>query len=167
MRSTQSPVSVYLSVAPPDGFTRWRDAEWERWLREHPWEAAERLCSRGDWAIFLYQLRQHCARAGPRLETLMEPLVNERPLGSQQTRDLRDILRAARDELGAKPATAAQQPQQNFASAEDLEAMISAARARLGKEPTLADIWGDLFSRIDPLLESAISKGRGIYFGNV
>ncbi len=39
-------MSVYLSVAPPDGFTRWGDADWDRWLREHPWEAAERVCSR-------------------------------------------------------------------------------------------------------------------------
>ena len=159
-------MSVYLSVAPPDGFTGWGDAEWERWLREHPWEAAERLCSRGDWAIFLYQLRQHCPRAGDRLEPLMESLVNERPLSSQQTRVLRDVLRAARDELSAKPATNAQ-TNQAFASAEDLEALISAARARAGKEPTLADVWADLFSRIAPLLESAIGKGRGIYFGNV
>jgi len=162
----RSAVSVYLSVAPPDGFTRWGDAEWERWLREHPWEAAERLCSHGDWAIFLYQLRQHCPRAATRLEALMDPLVNERPLTSQQTRDLREILRAARDEMSARPATEAR-TNQVFASAEDLEAMIAAARARLGKEPTLADVWADLFSRIEPLLESAIGKGRGIYFGNV
>ena len=74
--------------------------------------------------------------------------------------------RAARDELSAKPAKDAQ-TNQAFASAEDLEAMISAARARLGREPTLADVWADLFSRIDPLLESAIGQGRGIYFGNV
>jgi hypothetical protein len=160
-------VSVYLSVSPPDGFTRWRDAEWERWLREHPWEAAERLCSRGDWTIFLYQLRQHCPRAGARLAPLMDPLVKERPLGSQQTRDLRDILRAAREELAARSASAAREQDRSFASTEDLDAMISAARQRLGKDPTLADIWGDLLSRIDSLLESAISKGRGIYFGNV
>src|SRR5439155_552281 len=115
------------------------------------WAAAERLCSRGDWAIFLYQLRQHCPRAGARLEALMDPLVNERPLTSQQTRDLREVLRAARDELSAKPATEAR-ANQVFASAEDLEAMIAAARARLGQEPTLADVWADLFSRIDPLL---------------
>ena len=50
-------MSVYLSVAPPDGFTKWRDSDWERWLREHPWEAAERICSRGSWAIFLFQVR--------------------------------------------------------------------------------------------------------------
>ena len=96
----------------------------------------------------------------------MDPLVNERPLTSQQTRDLREVLRAARDELSAKPATEAR-ANQVFASAEDLEAMIAAARARLGKDPSLADIWEDLFSRLDPLLESAIDKGRGIYFGNV
>ena len=36
-------MSVYLSVAPPDGFSRWSDADWDRWLREHPWEAAERV----------------------------------------------------------------------------------------------------------------------------
>ena len=159
-------MSVYLSVAPPDGFTRWGDAEWESWLRDHPWEAAERLCSRGDWAIFLYQLRQHSPRAGARLQPLLDALVNERPLTSQQTRDLRDVLRAARDELSAKPAKDAQ-TNQAFASAEDLEAMISAARARLGREPMLADVWADLFSRIDPLLENAISQARGIYFGNV
>ena len=46
-------MSVYLSVAPPDGFTRWGDVDWEGWLREHPWEAAARLCSRGDWTGLL------------------------------------------------------------------------------------------------------------------
>ena len=160
-------MSVYLSVSPPDGFTRWRDAEWERWLREHPWEAAERLCSRGDWTVFLYQLRQHGPRTGARLAPLMDALVNERPLSSQQTRDLRNVLRGARDELASKPATAAQQSDAEFAGAENLEEMIAGARARLGKEPTLADLWADLFARIEPLLDSAIAQGRGVYFGNV
>jgi hypothetical protein len=160
-------VSGYLSVSPPDGFTRWQDADWERWLRDHPWEAAERLCSRAGWTVFLYQLRQHGPRAGARLGPLMEALVNERPLSSQQTRELREILRAARDELGSKAASAAQQPDQDFAGTADLEDRIAAARARLGNDPTIADLWSDLFVRIDALLENAISQGRGVYFGNV
>ena len=65
-------MSVYLSIAPPDGFTRWEDADWDRWLREHPWEVAERVCSRGDWAIFLYQLRQHADRGRKLIEPLLE-----------------------------------------------------------------------------------------------
>ena len=65
-------MSVYLSIAPPDGFTRWGDADWDRWLREHPWEVAERVCSRGDWAIFLYQLRQHADRGRKLIEPLLE-----------------------------------------------------------------------------------------------
>ena len=160
-------MSVYLSVAPPDGFSRWGDAEWERWLRDHPWEAAERLCSRGDWAIFLYQIRQHCPRAGRSVEPLLESLVNERPLSSQQVRDLRAILRTAFDELSAVPATAMQRSDQHFASAEDLATMVGAARARLGKEPSIGDVWADLFARIDVLLAKAIAQDRGIYFGNV
>src|SRR3989442_15996578 len=98
-------MSVYLSVAPPDGFTRWGDADWDRWLREHPWEAAERVCSRGEWAIFLYQLRQHADRGRKLIEPLIEQLVNERPLSTQEAQDLKLALRAAREELATKPAS--------------------------------------------------------------
>lgn len=158
---------MYLSVAPPDGFTRWSDADWERWLRDHPWEAAERLCSRGEWAIFLYQLRRHCPRAGKSIEPLLAALVNERPLSSQEAEDLRGALHVARDELQANPASAMRDGDGHFTSAEDVEAMIAAARARLGKEPTLGDVWADLLARIDKLLEDAVGRRRGIYFGNV
>ena len=160
-------MSVYLSVAPPDGFTRWSDADWERWLRDHPWEAAERLCSRRDWAVFLYQIRKHCPRAGKRVEPVFAQLVNERPLDSQQAQDLRDALRTARVELGDKPAAAMGEADAQFAGAEDLDAMVAAARARLGKEPSLGEVWADLFAQLDKLLEDAAGRKRGIYFGNV
>jgi len=160
-------VSVYLSVAPPDGFTRWGDGEWDRWLRDHPWEAAERLCSRGDWAIFLYQLRKHCPRASKAIEALHPSLVNERPLSSQEADHLRRALQVARDELEANPAEVMRSGAGHFASAEDMDAMIAAARARLGKEPTLRDVWADLLARVEKTLEGAVGQGRGIYFGNV
>jgi len=160
-------VPVYLSVAPPDGFSRWGDAEWERWLREHPWEAAERLCSRGDWATFLYQVRQHARRAGRALDPLLEQLVNERPLSAQEAEDLRGALKAAREELDAQPADAARATDVDFAGAEDQDVRIAAARVRTGKEPTLADAWTDLFARLDQLLASAVAQRRGVYFGNV
>jgi cytochrome P450 len=160
-------VSVYLSVAPPDGFIRWSDADWESWLRDHPWEAAERLCSRGDWSIFLYQVRKHCPRAGKAIEPLFAQLVNERPLSAQETEDLRDALHVARDELEGKPAAALNEADARFAGAEGLQAMVAAARARLGKEPSLGDVWADLFSQVDKLLENAVGRKRGIYFGNV
>jgi hypothetical protein len=160
-------VSVYLSVAPPDGFSKWGDADWERWLREHPWESAERVCSRGDWAIFLYQIRQHCPRAKKGLEPVLEQLVNERPLSSREAEDLRAALDVARDELDLKPAETMKTVNNNFASAEDLEAMISAARARIGKEPTLGDVWAEVYDQIDRVLERALQQKRGIYFGNV
>ena len=159
-------MSVYLSVAPPDGFAHWGDAEWERWLRDHPWEAAERLCSRGEWAIFLYQVRKHCPRAGKAIEPLFAQLVNERPLSSQQAQDLREALHAAHDELEGEPAEAIRRADAQFAG-EDLEAMVAAARARLGKDPSLGDVWADLFSRVDKLLEDAVERKRGIYFGTV
>jgi hypothetical protein len=158
---------VYLSVAPPDGFSKWSDAEWERWLRDHPWEQAERICSRGDWAIFFYQIRQHCPKGKKGIEPLLEKLVNERPLSAQDAEDLRDSLDMARDELDAKPADAMKTGNSHFASIEDLEAMISAARTRLGKEPSLGDVWAEVFDRLDHVLENAISQKRGIYFGNV
>ncbi len=160
-------MSVYLSVAPPDGFSRWGDAEWERWLRDHPWEAAERVCSRGDWAIFLYQLRMHAPKGKQAIEPVLELLVNERPLTSQQAEDFRDALDLARDELDRKPADAMKSANNNFASVEDLDAMISAARTRLGREPTLGDVWSEVFQQIDKVLESAIQQKRGVYFGNV
>ena len=160
-------MSVYLSVAPPDGFTKWGDAEWERWLRDHPWEQAERICSRGDWAIFLYQVRQHCPQAKKAIEPLLEQLVNERPLTAQETEDLKVALQTAREELSKKPSEAIKQGTSVFASAEDLDAMIAAARQRLGKEPSLGDVWAEVLDHLGHVLENAISQKRGIYFGNV
>src|SRR5438128_8589070 len=162
-------MSVYLSVAPPDGFVRWADADWDRWLREHPWEAAERVCSRGDWTIFLYQLRQHADGARKLIEPLLEPLVNERPLTSQQAEDLKAGLATARDEMSKKPASllleAARSSQ--FAGAADVEAMIAAAQARVGREPTITDVWAEVLDQMDKVLESAAKERRGVYFGNV
>jgi hypothetical protein len=160
-------VSVYLSVAPPDGFTRWGNAEWERWLREHPWEAAERICSRESWAIFLYQVRAHAKSAKKGVVPVLEQLVNERPLTSQQTLDLRDSLHDARDELDEKPAHAMKLSNNNFASREDVETMIAAARARMGKDPSLGDVWAEVFDQVDRVVENACAQKRGIYFGNV
>jgi hypothetical protein len=160
-------VSVYLSVAPPDGFTKWGDSEWERWLREHPWEAAERICSRGSWAIFLYQIRQHAPNGKKGVEAVLEQLVNERPIAQQEAEDLRQSLHTARDELEKKPADAMKQGNNNFASPEDINSMIGAARTRLGKEPSLGDVWAEVFAHVDRVLENAAAQKRGIYFGNV
>jgi hypothetical protein len=160
-------VSVYLSVAPPDGFGKWGEVEWERWLKDHPWESAERICSRGDWAIFLYQLRLHAPKGKAGIEPLLEQLVNERPLTAQQSEDLRDALDLARDELDKKPAEAMRSGNSNFASAEDMEMMIKSARNRLGREPTLGDVWAEVFEQVHKVLENAIQQKRGIYFGNI
>jgi hypothetical protein len=160
-------VSVYLSVSPPDGFTKWGDAEWERWLKDHPWEAAERICSRGDWAIFLYQLRAHAPKGKLAIEPLLEQLVNERPLTRQQAEDLRHAFEVARGELEQKPAEAMKSGNNNFASPEDMEAMINAARTRLGKEPTLGDVWAEVFEQVRKVLDNAVQQKRGVYFGNV
>ena len=161
-------MSVYLSVAPPDGFTRWKDDDWERWLRDHPWESAERICSRGDWSIFLYQIRQHSPKGKRVIEPLLENLINERPLTAQQTEDLRDALDISQDELDKKPAAEMKNMNNNFASPEDLEAMIVSARARLGgREPTLGEVWSEVFDAVGKVLDKAIEQKRGIYFGNV
>jgi hypothetical protein len=162
-------MSVYLSVAPPDGFTRWGDPDWDRWLREHPWEAAERVCSRGDWAIFLYQLRQHTERGKKLIEPLLEQLVNERPLSTEQARDLKAALLAAREELAEKPASllADGAKASPFASSDDVESMIAGARSRVGREPTVADVWDQVLDRVDKVLENAAKERRGVYFGNV
>jgi hypothetical protein len=158
---------VYLSVAPPDGFTRWSDADWDRWLREHPWEAAERICSRGDWAIFLYQLRQQCPRGKKGVEPVLEQLINERPLTSQQAEDLRASLEIARGEMEKLPAHALGQTSEPFASAHDLETMLAAARARLGRDPNAAELWSDVFDQLRRVLDRALEQKRGVYFGNV
>ena len=162
-------MSVYLSVAPPDGFTRWGDADWDRWLRDHPWETAERVCSRGDWAIFLYQVRQHSDRAKRLLEPLLEQLVNEKPLSTQEAQDLKAALVAARAELLQKPASQLAEAAKisPFASSEDVETMIAAARTRLGREPTVAEVWAHVFDQVDAVLENAAREQRGVYFGNV
>jgi hypothetical protein len=161
-------VSVYLSVAPPDGFVRWGDVEWDRWLREHPWEAAERICSRGDWAIFLYQLRAHAPKGARTIEPFLEQLVNERPIATNQSMELRDGLAIARDELSKVPAGALRLSNRNqFVSSDDLEAMIAAAAQRVGREPTVADVWADVFELLEKVLGGAAAQSRGVYFGHV
>jgi hypothetical protein len=162
-------MSVYLSVAPPDGFTGWGDPEWDRWLRDHPWEPAERVCSRGDWATFLYQLRQHADGGRKLIEPLLESLVNERPIPSRQAEDLRAALKAAREELSRKPAAVLLDAARAtaFASVEDVELMIKAAWARSGKEPSIADVWSNVFEMVGKVLENAAKEKRGIYFGDV
>ena len=160
-------MSVYLSVAPPDGFTKWGESEWDRWLREHPWESAERICSRGDWAIFLFQIRQSALKAKKLFEPLLDALVNERPISSQEAEDLLTGLETAREEFSTHPAAVMKQHNGNFASAEDLDAMVAAARARIGGEPTLADVWKDVYDQLEKVLEAAQEQKRGIYFGNV
>jgi hypothetical protein len=162
-------MSVYLSVAPPDGFIRWEDTDWDRWLREHPWEAAERICSRGDWSIFLYQLRQHSDRGKKLLEPLLEQLVNEKPLDTGQARDFKEALVAARAELSEKPASQLVEAARAspFASTEDVETMIAAARTRFGHDPTIAEVWAGVFDQVDKVLENAANQRRGVYFGNV
>ena len=55
----------------------------------------------------------------------------------------------------------------HFASAEEVEAMIAAARARMGKEPNVADVWAEVFDQVDRVLENAVRQRRGVYFGNV
>jgi len=162
-------MSVYLSVAPPDGFLRWTDADWDRWLRDHPWETAERVCSRGDWAIFLYQLRQHSDRGRKLIEPLLDQLVNERPLSTQEAQDLKAALGAAREELEKKPASALAETAKTtpFASAADVDSMIAGARSRLGREPTIADVWAPVLDQVDKVLDNAAKERRGVYFGNV
>jgi hypothetical protein len=157
-----------MSVAPPDGFSKWNDAEWERWLRDHPWESAERICSRGDWSIFLYQVREHSQKGRKVLEPLLEALINERPLSAQDTEDLRDALDVAQDDLDRKPASDLKKSTSIFASPEDLDAMIAAARTRLGgQEPTLGEVWTEIFDAVGRVLDKAIEQKRGVYFGNV
>jgi hypothetical protein len=160
-------VSVYLSVAPPDGFTKWADSDWERWLRDHPWEAAERICSRGSWTIFLFQVRAHASSAKKGLAPVLPLLIDERPLSSRETEDLRDSLHAARDEFDRKPAAAMNLGNNHFASSEDIAIMIAAARARMGKDPSLGDVWAEVFDQVDRVVENACAQKRGIYFGNV
>jgi hypothetical protein len=162
-------MTVYLSVAPPDGFSRWGDPEWDRWLRDHPWEPAERIASRSDWATFLYQVRQHSDRAKKLLEPLLEQLVNEKPLSAQQAQDLKAALAAARAELSQKPASQLAEAARisQFASSEDVETMIAAARTRLGREPDIAEVWAHVFDQLDAVLENAAKERRGVYFGNV
>jgi hypothetical protein len=160
-------VSVYLSVSPPDGFIRWGQPEWDRWLQEHPWEAAERVCSRGDWAAFLYQIRLHADRARKLLEPHLDALVNERPLDRQAAEDLQLALQQAREELAKKPAETLRQGNNHFVSDDDMTDLIALARERVKGEPTAADVWGEVFEQVEKVLAKALAQKRGIYFGNV
>ena len=67
----------------------------------------------------------------------------------------------------AKPAAALMQHNNNFASVEDLESMIFAAQERLGRLPTAADVWEEVFDSVATVLADAEKAKRGIYFGNV
>ena len=160
-------MSVYLSVAPPDGFTRWSAPDWDRWLRDHPWEAAERICSTGDWAIFFYQLRANSVRGRKLIEPHLDALVNERPLETQACDDVLSGLRLAREELAQIPAARLVEQNNEFVAAEDLQSMIAAAQNRVQHAPSCADVWADLFARVIAIFESAEKQKRGVYFGNV
>jgi hypothetical protein len=37
----------------------------------------------------------------------------------------------------------------------------------LTRQPTIADVWSDLFDQVQKVLENAAKKRRGVYFGNV
>jgi len=160
-------MSVYLSVAPPDGFTKWSEPDWDRWLRDHPWEAAEHISSRGDWNIFLFQLRAVSTRGRKLIEPHLEALINERALETQAAEDVLLGLKIAREEMALKPASALAEQNNQFVSQEDLRSMIEAAKARVGHEPTCADVWSAMFQSVIEVLESAVKQKRGIYFGNV
>ena len=103
------------------------------------------------------------------IEPLLEQLVNERPLSTEQARDLKAALLAARDELAKKPAsllaeTARTSP---FAGPDDMQSMITSTRSRVGREPTIADVWSQVLDQVDKVLENAAKERRGVYFGNV
>ena len=127
----------------------------------------ERICSRGDWSIFLFQLRAHADQGKKLVEPLLETLVNERPLPSQGAEDLKLGLVTARQELAQKSAALLRSQPNNFVGADDVEHMIKSARTRLGREPTMADVWSEVFESVDKVLKSAVEQKRGIYFGNV
>ncbi len=77
------------------------------------------------------------------------------------------MLDVAHGELNAEPAETASQTDQPFASAEDLDTLIAAARARVGHEPSLGDVWSELIAQMTRVLDGAVAQKRGVYFGNV
>ncbi len=160
-------MSVYLSVAPPDGFTRWGEPEWDRWLRDHPWESAEHIAPRGDWHVFLFQLRALTHRARKLIEPHLEALINERALETQEADDVLEGLKLAREEMAALPAEKLIIPNSQFVSPDEVHAMIDAARGRLDRDPSAADVWSPMFDAVLAVLESARTQKRGVYFGNV
>ena len=61
-----------------------------------------------------------------------------------------------------KPASELKKSSSIFASPEDLDAMIAAARARKGgQEPTLGEVWTEIFDAIGRVLDKAIEQKRG------
>jgi hypothetical protein len=160
--------SVFLCVAPPDGFEQWGDKEWDEWLVEHPWEPAERVATRGDWSMFLYQLREYAPKTAPRMAPYMERLITEKPIGTADAKDLRDYLGEAQTELMAVPAEALRAKATGFYTPEELDGQIAATRERLaGKEPNAAELWHEVFEVLLRVLDDAVDVGRGVYFGEV
>jgi hypothetical protein len=159
---------VYLCVAPPDGFEAWSEKEWDEWLEDHPWEPAERVASRSDWSMFLYQLREFSPKTAPKLAAYMERLITEKPINTKDTKDFRDYLREARDEMAAIPAEKMRAKATGFYTPEELDALIAGNRERLGgKEPTAADVWEEVFNTLLRVLDDAAEVERGVYFGEV
>lgn len=159
--------SVFLCVAPPDGFTAWGPGEWERWLGEHLWESTERIAERAEWSTFLYQLRDHAGKAGALLEPFVGDLVAQRPIGQRRAEELREAFAAVRDAVKAVPATALKARAGQFYSAADVDARIAALQATGVKDPSVADLWATLFDTIDRILAGATKQQRGVYFGEV
>lgn len=162
-------MAVYLSVAPPDGFEAWTADEWDAWLVANPWEPATVVTVRGDWLIFLFQVKQHAPRAAGELAIFWERLMNERSVASTGVRRLREGLRAAAKELADVPSTRLWTGTV-FYSLDELGRLVNAAEVRVGRigaDLSVADLWGPVFDRLDDVLARALDAGRGIYFGNV
>ncbi len=160
--------SVFLCVAPPDGFTAWGPGEWERWLGEHLWESTERIADRGEWSIFLYQVRDQAKKSLKLFEPFVGDLVAQRPIGAGRTEELRDALQAARDELKSVPAEALRaRAGGQFYTTEDLDNRIAATKATGVASPTVADLWKEIFDTLDRILKGAVEQKRGVYFGDV
>lgn len=160
---------VHLSVAPPDGFEAWSEAEWDGWLVEHPWEPAELLADRGHWLIFLYQARVHAPRAHRELSGFLERLMTERPIAGSELDRLRDGFDTLAREFAAVPASRLWTGTQ-FYSPDELHLLIAGAEeetGRRGPDLRVVDLWHQLLLKLEGVVERAIEAGRGVYFGHV
>lgn len=159
-------MAVYLNVAPPAGFESWTEREWDEWRSEHPLDSVDPLVAdKGDWAIFLFQVRRFAPKAALRLDKNLELLITEKPLPASAVGEVAAIFRQIREELRRVDLAQLSNVATQFYTPRALEALAAPVQARKGPAISAADLWESIFELVDQVSAQALEARRGLYFG--